>query len=112
MPSPMAPSESGRPSGLSVRVKLALSYAGFLIVAGIALFVVGFLLLRFVPEGNVQVVGGGFAPNRTNLIEVFVRYADAVAGSKLQASWFEKGLGVVGTARNANTVAKLVQLTA
>jgi uncharacterized protein (DUF1697 family) len=44
--------------------------------------------------------------------EVFVRYATAVAGSKLQTSWFEKGLGVVGTARNANTVAKLVQLSA
>lgn len=44
--------------------------------------------------------------------EVFVRYAGGVAGSKLQAAWFEKQLGVVGTARNANTVAKLVQLTA
>jgi two-component system sensor histidine kinase VanS len=71
----MAPAESDRPSGVSVRVKLALSYAGFLVVAGAALFVVGFLLLRFVPEGNVQVVGGGWAPNRTNLVEVFVRYA-------------------------------------
>ena len=66
---------SGRPRGLSVRVKLTLSYAGFLIVAGAALFAVGFLLLRFVPEGNVYVVGGGWAPNRTNLVEVFVRYA-------------------------------------
>lgn len=44
--------------------------------------------------------------------EVFVRYATGVAGSKLQSAWFEKRLGVVGTARNANTVAKLVQLTA
>lgn len=43
--------------------------------------------------------------------EVFVRYASAVAGSKLQSAWFEKRLGAVGTARNANTVAKLVQLT-
>ncbi|MBD8023528.1 sensor histidine kinase [Microbacterium gallinarum] len=66
---------TGRPHGLSVRVKLTLSYAGFLIVAGAALFAVGFLLLRFVPEGNVYVVGGGWAPNRTNLLEVFVRYA-------------------------------------
>ena len=73
-----------RPRGLSVRVKLALSYAGFLVVAGIALFVVGFLLLRFVPEGNLSVEGGGFAPNRTNLVEVFVRYA-----------WWAMGLLVV-----------------
>ncbi len=43
--------------------------------------------------------------------EVFVRYADSVATSKLQSTWFEKRLGVIGTARNANTVAKLVQLT-
>ena len=64
-----------RPRGLSVRVKLALSYAGFLIIAGIALFAVGFLLLRFVPEGNVTVVGGPWAPNRSDLLEVFVRYA-------------------------------------
>ena len=67
-----------------MRVKLALSYAGFLVVAGIALFVVGFLLLRFVPEGNLSVEGGGFAPNRTNLVEVFVRYA-----------WWAMGLLVV-----------------
>ena len=66
---------SARPPGLSVRIKLTLSYAGFLVVAGIALFAVGFLLLRFVPEGNLFVDGGGFAPNRTNLVEVFVRYA-------------------------------------
>jgi two-component system sensor histidine kinase VanS len=73
-----------RPRGLSVRAKLALSYAGFLVVAGIALFVVGFLLLRFVPEGSLTVDGGGWAPNRTNLLEVFVRYA-----------WWAMGLLVV-----------------
>ncbi|MCW3492514.1 sensor histidine kinase [Microbacterium sp. SSM24] len=64
-----------RPRGMSVRVKLALSYAGFLVVAGIALFAVGFLLLRFVPNGSLTVDGGGWAPNRANLLEVFVRYA-------------------------------------
>lgn len=58
-----------------MRVKLALSYAGFLTIAGVAFFAVGFLLLRFVPEGNVYVMGGGAAPNRTSLLEVFVRYA-------------------------------------
>ena len=73
-----------RAPGLSVRIKLTLSYAGFLVVAGIALFAVGFLLLRFVPEGSLTVDGGGFAPNRTNLVEVFVRYA-----------WWAMGLLVV-----------------
>ena len=73
-----------RAPGMSVRIKLTLSYAGFLVVAGIALFAVGFLLLRFVPEGSLTVDGGGFAPNRTNLVEVFVRYA-----------WWAMGLLVV-----------------
>lgn len=73
-----------RPRGLSVRIKLTLSYAGFLVVAGIALFAVGFLLLRFVPEGSLTVSGGGWAPNRTNLLAVFVRYA-----------WWAMGLLVV-----------------
>lgn len=44
--------------------------------------------------------------------EVFVRYPEGIGGSKLQAGWFEKRLGVTGTARNANTVAKLVAMTA
>lgn len=44
--------------------------------------------------------------------EVFVRYPDGIGGSKLQAGWFEKRLGVVGTARNANTVAKLIEMSA
>jgi two-component system sensor histidine kinase VanS len=69
------PGDVNRPRGLSVRVKLTLSYAGLLVAAGIAMFAVGFLILRFVPDGNLQVAGGGFAPNRTNLLEVFLRYA-------------------------------------
>lgn len=44
--------------------------------------------------------------------EVFVRYPEGIGGSKLQAGWFEKRLGVTGTARNANTVAKLVAMSA
>lgn len=44
--------------------------------------------------------------------EVFVRYPEGIGGSKLQAGWFEKRLGVVGTARNANTVAKLITMSA
>ncbi|MFE1644662.1 sensor histidine kinase [Microbacterium sp. P01] len=64
-----------RRPGLSIRVKLASSYAAFLVVAGIALFIVGFLLLRFVPDGNLSLDGGSWAPNRGDLLEVFVRYA-------------------------------------
>lgn len=64
-----------RSRGLSVRIKLALSYAAFLVVAGVAMFVVGFLLLRFVPDRALYVMDGGWAPNRSDLLEVFVRYA-------------------------------------
>jgi HAMP domain-containing protein len=64
-----------RPAGLSVRVKLALSYAGLVVVAGVALFAVGLLLLRYVPDGNLWLSEGGYAPNRSDLLEVFVKYA-------------------------------------
>lgn len=43
---------------------------------------------------------------------VFLRYADGVGTSKLQSAWLERRLGVVGTARNANTIEKLIALTA
>src|SRR3546814_8967850 len=59
---------------VSVRVKLTLSYAGFLVVAGMALFAVGFFLLRYIPEGNLWLVDGGHVPSRGDLLEVFVRY--------------------------------------
>jgi two-component system, OmpR family, sensor histidine kinase VanS len=79
MTRPTLPPE--RRPGPSVRVKLSLSYAGLVIVAGIALFAVGFLLLRFVPDGNLNLDGGGWVPNRSDLLEVFVRYAWwAIAG--------------------------------
>ncbi|TQJ30003.1 HAMP domain-containing sensor histidine kinase [Microbacterium sp. SLBN-146] len=56
-------------------MQLTLSYAALLVLAGVALFAVGFLILRFVPEGNLVVVGGGFAPGRDDLIDVFVPYS-------------------------------------
>src|SRR5689334_16324484 len=48
-----------RAPGLSVRLKLTLSYAGFLMVAGaLLLAVVWLFLLRYVPDGAV-VLGPG-----------------------------------------------------
>lgn len=77
----MTAPEPARPRGLSVRVKLTLSYAGFLFVAGMALFAVGFFLLRYIPEGNLWLVDGGYVPSRADLLEVFVRYVWwAIAG--------------------------------
>ncbi|RLV51653.1 two-component sensor histidine kinase, partial [Aeromicrobium phragmitis] len=54
-----------RRPGLSVRVKLALSYAGFLMVAGsLLLAAVWVFLLRYVPE--VIQGPGPFIPNRSD----------------------------------------------
>jgi two-component system sensor histidine kinase VanS len=66
-----------RAPGLSVRLKLTLSYAGFLMVAGtLLLAVVAFFLLRYVPDGAIQAVGG-FIPNRSDLLEAFAPRAAA-----------------------------------
>lgn len=68
---------TSRPRGLSLRWQLTLSYAAFVVVVGVVLIAVGVLLLRFVPEGNLVSFGGGFAPSRSDLMPVFVRYASA-----------------------------------
>ena len=60
-----------REPGLSVRLKLTLSYAGFLMVAGtLLLAVVWVFLLRYVPD----VIRGsqGPVPNRSDLQQAFV----------------------------------------
>ena len=66
----------GRPAGLSLRMQLTLSYAAFIVVVGLAFVVVGFLLLRFVPEGNLSLDDGvgGAVPDRSDLMRVFVKY--------------------------------------
>jgi two-component system sensor histidine kinase VanS len=65
---------------LSVRLKLTLSYAGFLMVAGaLLLAVVWLFLLRYVPDG-VLITRGPFIPNRSDLERAFVpRAAVALA---------------------------------
>ena len=53
-----------RAPGLSVRLKLTLSYAGFLMLAGaLLLAAVWVFLLRYVPDGAI-INAGGLAPNR------------------------------------------------
>jgi two-component system sensor histidine kinase VanS len=65
-----------RPPGLSVRLKLALSYAGFLMVAGVGILaVVWVFLLRYVPDRSVVGPGPqprGFSPTRSDLVDAFV----------------------------------------
>ena len=59
-----------RPPGLSVRLKLTLSYAGFLMVAGaLLLAVVWVFLLRYVPDG---IDGPWIGPDRSALQDAFV----------------------------------------
>jgi two-component system sensor histidine kinase VanS len=58
-----------RAPGLSVRLKLTLSYAGFLMVAGgLLLAVVWVFLLRYVPDRGAP---GGFGPTRSDLLDAF-----------------------------------------
>ncbi|WP_037495825.1 sensor histidine kinase [Solirubrobacter soli] len=69
-----------RPPGLSVRLKLTLSYAGFVIVAGVLLLaVVWVFLLRYVPDRYIFGPGPSF-PNRTDLLRAFVPKAAMMSG--------------------------------
>ena len=67
-----------RRPGMSVRLKLTLTYAGFLMLAGaLLLAAVWVFLLRYVPDGAIQVLGG-FVPNRSDLLDAFAPRAAAV----------------------------------
>jgi two-component system, OmpR family, sensor histidine kinase VanS len=74
-----------RAPGLSVRLKLTLSYAGFLMVAGaLLLAAVWVFLLSYVPDRALIVPGStdttihGVFPIRSNLLHVFAPRAAAV----------------------------------
>jgi two-component system sensor histidine kinase VanS len=65
-----------RAPGLSVRFKLTLSYAGFLMLAGVLLLaVVWVFLLRYVPDR--EIIAAGFIPNRSDLLDAFAPRAAA-----------------------------------
>ncbi len=83
-----------RRRGLSVRLKLTLSYAGFLMVAAFLLLaVVWVFLLRYVPDGVIVGPDDGrpwpHTPNRTDLVEAFAPKAALMLG-------FVLVLGLVG----------------
>ena len=60
-----------RAPGLSVRLKLTLSYAGFLMLAGVSLLaVVWVFLLRYVPD-RAFLAGPGSGPSRSDLVRAF-----------------------------------------
>ena len=61
-----------RQRGLSVRLKLALSYAAFLMIAGALLLAVVYaFLLRYVPA-EAMASEWTFFPGRTDLVRAFV----------------------------------------
>jgi two-component system, OmpR family, sensor histidine kinase VanS len=89
-----------RPPGLSVRLKLTLSYAGFLMLAGaLLLAAVWLFLLRYVPDRAFLVSADtpihGVFPVRSNLLHVFAPRAAAVLGFLLVfglvGGWFLAG---------------------
>jgi two-component system, OmpR family, sensor histidine kinase VanS len=68
-----------RAPGLSVRLKLTLSYAGFLMLAGaLLLAAVWVFLLRYVPDAEVMYSIVGLVPNRSDLQRAFAPRAAAV----------------------------------
>jgi two-component system, OmpR family, sensor histidine kinase VanS len=72
-----------RAPGLSVRLKLTLSYAGFLVLAGALLLALWALLLRYFPHVSIISttrggIGGAFAPGRSGTQRAFDRLAVAV----------------------------------
>src|ERR1700759_2553457 len=85
-PTPTAKNETvDRAPGLSVRLKLTLSYAAFLMLAGVLLLAAVWLfLLRYVPDRALIVPGssgapiGSVFPVRANLLHVFAPRAAAV----------------------------------
>jgi two-component system, OmpR family, sensor histidine kinase VanS len=89
-----------RRPGLSVRLKLALSYAGFVMVASVLLLAaVWVFLLRYVPDRALLVNPGnhfhGVFPVRSNLLRVFAPRAAAVLAVLLMfglaGGWFLAG---------------------
>jgi two-component system sensor histidine kinase VanS len=73
-----------RAPGLSVRLKLTLSYAGFLMLAGaLLLAVVWVFLLRYVPDRVVLVEPGPLIPNRSDLLDAFAPKAAIALGGLL-----------------------------
>ena len=74
---------------MSVRLKLALSYAGFLVAAAVALAIVLLLVLRYIPDENIVLLRSGqWVPNRGDLLQVFWRWVPVAL----------IGLAVVGVA--------------
>ncbi len=74
-----------RAPGLSVRLRLTLSYAGFLVLAGASLFVLWAVLLRYFPDAPVirttrSGIGGALLPGRSPTQRAFGQAAAIALG--------------------------------
>jgi len=72
-----------RAPGLSVRLKLTLSYAGFLVLAGALLLALWVVLMRYFPHAAIisatrSGIGGAFVPGRSGTQRAFGQAAVAV----------------------------------
>jgi two-component system sensor histidine kinase VanS len=72
-----------RAPGLSVRLKLTLSYAGFLVLAGALLLALWVVLMRYFPHAAIiratrSGIGGAFVPGRSPTQQAFGQAAVAV----------------------------------
>jgi two-component system, OmpR family, sensor histidine kinase VanS len=72
-----------RAPGLSVRLKLTLSYAGFLVLAGALLIALWMVLMHYAPHAPIvratrSGIGGAFAPGRSPTQQAFGQAAVAV----------------------------------
>ncbi|HWJ51759.1 MAG TPA: HAMP domain-containing sensor histidine kinase, partial [Propionibacteriaceae bacterium] len=95
-----------RAPGLSVRLKLTLSYAGFLMIAGaLLLATVWVFLLRYVPD-RARFGPGPFSPTRSDLLDAFApRAAQALAFLLvfgLVGGWYLAGRMLAPLARITN----------
>jgi two-component system sensor histidine kinase VanS len=79
---------------MSARLRLTLSYMGFLVLAGTALLAIVYVTLRYVPEGNLT-GESGFVPNRSDLLRAFLPRALVVLAGLavvgLVGGWFLAG---------------------
>ena len=79
----------GRQPGLSVRLKLTLSYAGFLMVTGFLMLAAAwfagqpgrsFDFVQYVPEGLIRILGGLVPGNRAFLLRAYAPAAAVALG--------------------------------
>ena len=96
---------------MSARLRLTLSYAGFLVLAGGAQAALLLYVIRFLPEPDPEMVVIGYVPSREDLIEALVprvwQVLAVLAAVGLVGGWFLAGR-MLSPLRKINAVARQV----